>query len=377
MNPFHFIIFISFLIFSYGIYAQDLSGEWKTNTSNGFYAELHLIKDNGNNYSGHSYDEQGGGYCSYRLVGDFNNKRNIFNAKNTSVIQRSPEHRGSIYRLRYSNQGNYEYLKGTIEVESNSTIFFPGNLPQQANSLIQVTYYRVAKDPIVDYSKDKKEEDIYVAKEKNKVLSVPDPLEIPDPKDLTKDSIVIPSTQKEIVDYSVNLPIPEIIPEPTPELIPPPLPKQKPVLVDKEIKKEKQTEVEAIVVAKKPDAILKEDSLRVLKEKRINRVIKTFSSNGTKSITLKIRDYGTEDNDLISVFFNDELIIQNLEIKNKEEVYKIKIDPMIDNKFTFVANNLGRIPPNTCTVSFKVRRKTFHEKIFTDEKNNAIIMFKP
>ena len=349
----NFFLFLYFSLLPILLISQDLSGDWKTISGGGFYAELHLVKERNGEYSGHSYDEQSGGYCSYRLVGNYNKRNNLFEAKNTTVIQRSVQHRGSRYNLYYSKNGNLEYLEGTVRVESSSMVLNNGVIIQQPSPAINVRYIRKQKDPIIEFEKENEKIDF----EEQEAVSVPNP------EDVVSDTIAYEPN-------NVWLPIPEEIeidekkdPYVTAVRKPKDIFVEEPQLVEELPKEEKPKAKEPKVNVKSPPEIvrLSEDSLRRFKSNRENKVVKSFFNNEARRITIKISDYGKEDNDIISVFHNDEILIKDLVIENKQKQIKVKIDPKKVNKFTFIANNLGYIPPNTAKISIKIKSKEYRE----------------
>lgn len=111
-----------------------------------------------------------------------------------------------------------------------------------------------------------------------------------------------------------------------------------------------------------------------IKNKREDVVMSNVEMK-TQKFTVLIRDYGTEDNDTVTVFFNNKIIRKNLRITNQAEVIELEINPELEvNKLVFVANNLGDVPPNTARVFIidENGNRQVHE-LFSDERNNAVI----
>lgn len=68
--------------------------------------------------------------------------------------------------------------------------------------------------------------------------------------------------------------------------------------------------------------------------------------------TLQIFDHKEQDGDIISINLNGKWIIENQELKNRPLQVKIKLNPDVENYIILHAENLGKIPPNTCAITY-------------------------
>lgn len=97
--------------------------------------------------------------------------------------------------------------------------------------------------------------------------------------------------------------------------------------------------------------------------------------DSTNDVFLELWDEELEDGDKVDVFINQELVLENYEIKNEKKVIKI---PFVtsDVSLTVVANNVGNKAPNT--VSLILRDKDNSHKIRTHLKKDeqAYILLK-
>jgi hypothetical protein len=85
-------------------------------------------------------------------------------------------------------------------------------------------------------------------------------------------------------------------------------------------------------------------------EKRSLKLVKDFIIT-PKVITIDIWDNDVEDGDRVSVMLNDRWILKDYAVmKNKKKV-EITLSEGV-NKLVFHADNLGKMPPNTATLSF-------------------------
>lgn len=79
---------------------------------------------------------------------------------------------------------------------------------------------------------------------------------------------------------------------------------------------------------------------------RKKNVVRNIMVN-TDSITLRLYDNGVVDGDIVSVVFNDIVVIDRLSLTSKAMVLKIPVNKLMVNKLVFHAHNLGEFPPNT------------------------------
>lgn len=79
---------------------------------------------------------------------------------------------------------------------------------------------------------------------------------------------------------------------------------------------------------------------------RKKNVIKTLLVN-TDSIMLRVYDNGVVDGDIVSVIYNDKVVIDKLSLTSRAVVVKIPVNKTGINTLVFHAHNLGEFPPNT------------------------------
>lgn len=93
-------------------------------------------------------------------------------------------------------------------------------------------------------------------------------------------------------------------------------------------------------------------------------------------IELKIWDDNQEDGDIITIFLNNEIILENFEVLKKPQKVKIKLKKG-KNSLVMFANNLGRVGKNTAALELKF--DGFRKKIIlnSDEgKSEGIILIR-
>jgi hypothetical protein len=92
------------------------------------------------------------------------------------------------------------------------------------------------------------------------------------------------------------------------------------------------------------------------------------------SLQVSIYDNGEIDGDMISIFYNRQLILNNQKLTHKS----IKIDLVLDslkaaNEITMFAENLGLIAPNTALLVIDDGKNKFELRISSSLEKNATI----
>ncbi len=86
----------------------------------------------------------------------------------------------------------------------------------------------------------------------------------------------------------------------------------------------------------------------------------TYLPISSNKIILSIMDYDTEDDDLIAIYLNDSLIINNHILTLEPLQISINLDPSKSNhELTFYAINVGINTPNTALISINDGEKVF------------------
>jgi hypothetical protein len=97
---------------------------------------------------------------------------------------------------------------------------------------------------------------------------------------------------------------------------------------------------------------------------------------GTDTARIELYDNGEIDGDSVSLFVNNELLVQHILLAAEPKVLFVPIDKSRPvNNLLLVAENLGRLPPNTALMVVTVHGKTYNLFLSTDYKKNASIQF--
>ncbi len=110
-------------------------------------------------------------------------------------------------------------------------------------------------------------------------------------------------------------------------------------------------------------------------EKRNMNFMQTFVVS-TDSVTLKLYDNGIVDGDIVSVFLNDNVVVNRLTLDSKAFEIKIALDKNSDNKIVLYAHNLGTISPNTSLLQIYSGKTMYSLTISSDLQTSSGIILK-
>lgn len=95
------------------------------------------------------------------------------------------------------------------------------------------------------------------------------------------------------------------------------------------------------------------------------------------NVTIKLYDNGEIDDDTISVYLDKKLVLHNKRLTTVPLVIKLKMDEdNPDHELVMVAENLGRIPPNTSLMIVESGDQRFDVRITSTEQKNAVVRFR-
>lgn len=119
-----------------------------------------------------------------------------------------------------------------------------------------------------------------------------------------------------------------------------------------------------------------DSTLKLAKNSRKTEVIQTITTS-YDTLTITLYDNGEIDGDTVTVFLNNQVLINQLGLGSKPYEMKVAIPAdgttqMID----FVANNLGSIPPNTAYMQIRTIEKEYTLRVSSDFSTNARIEVK-
>ena len=97
---------------------------------------------------------------------------------------------------------------------------------------------------------------------------------------------------------------------------------------------------------------------------------------GTDSVRISLYDNGEIDGDSVSLYLNNELLLQHVKLTAEAKTIIIAIDKSLPvNRLVLFAENMGKLPPNTALMEVTFHGKTYDLFLSTDYKRNAAVEF--
>jgi hypothetical protein len=109
---------------------------------------------------------------------------------------------------------------------------------------------------------------------------------------------------------------------------------------------------------------------------RTNELVKVLTVNDP-DVTIKLYDNGEIDGDTISVYLDNKLVLSAKRLTASPLIVKLKMDKdNTEHELIMVAENLGRIPPNTSLMIVESGGQRFDVRITSTQQKNAVVRFK-
>jgi hypothetical protein len=109
---------------------------------------------------------------------------------------------------------------------------------------------------------------------------------------------------------------------------------------------------------------------------RENQMIKTFTVHN-QEITIKLYDNGEIDDDTVSVYVDDRVVAANKRLGSTPIILNVKLDlSSPEHTVIMVAENLGRIPPNTALMVILDGENRYQVNMTSTEQKNAMVRFR-
>ncbi|MDQ6608404.1 MAG: hypothetical protein M3Y85_01115 [Bacteroidota bacterium] len=345
-------------VVSHYTFGQDISGIWRgyfiTESGEQYKYEVQLGQSKKNILAGVTYS-----YLDTRFYGKATFTGNYTKASNVALVQeiKTVELKmsgGSVAcimkcRVEYSRSGNEEFLEGSYVSSYEKADLFNG-IKRGGNCGGGKVFLR--KVPTSDF---------YVEpflRNKKTITSPPqnETVKADRPKTSLKKPIPKPPVIKNTTRKNSTVKKPVI---------------KKPVIVEPE----KRTPVDEVVVTPKvvekkiltPPAIIRE---------RKNELTKTITVN-SQTVTISLYDNGEIDDDTISVYLDGRLILANKRLSHTPITYQLEMsESSPDHTLVMVAENMGRIPPNTSLMIIQDGDKRYQASITSTEQKNAMVRFR-
>lgn len=110
-------------------------------------------------------------------------------------------------------------------------------------------------------------------------------------------------------------------------------------------------------------------------ESREKEVVRSFTVD-TNKIKIELYDNADIDDDTVSVFLNNKLLLYKKRLTDRALTLDIDLYPNTDYELMMYAENLGRIPPNTSLMVITAGKKRYELRITSTEQKSAVIRFR-
>lgn len=371
------LILLTTLLIPYSIsHAQNITGIWRGNffTADGSQYKFEVqLEQKGNKISGVSYS-----YLSTIFYGKATLTGNFSKASQKALVEeiKTVELRMSDYSVPcimkcnfvYTKSGREEFLEGnyTSKFEKNS---FGGKKGEDCgDGTVYLRRVTTSDFPVEPFLRNKLKPNASIQPLKKdstntKIVKTPlkktpsptstkPPLKKPVTNVVTKPLVKKPVTNK---TPSTNTAAKKSIPI-----------KNSPV--DSAIKIDKPVEKTSV-----PKLIIPKPSILT---RRKNELVSTLEIDND-IVVVKIYDNGIIDDDTISVYYDNKLVLSKKRLTASALVINLKMDENnSDHELIMVAENLGRIPPNTSLMIVEAGDKRFDVRITSTEQKNAMVRFK-
>lgn len=149
------------------------------------------------------------------------------------------------------------------------------------------------------------------------------------------------------------------------------------VLVKPKVDTIKKVEADRVKPEDKKDLTVKPNiKSQDLLRSRENNLVQTLLIN-SEEVIVKLYDNGEIDDDTISVYLDKKLVLSKRRLSASALNINLKMDESNpDHELIMVAENLGRIPPNTSLMIVTAGDQRYEVRITSTEQKNAMVRFK-
>jgi hypothetical protein len=158
----------------------------------------------------------------------------------------------------------------------------------------------------------------------------------------------------------------------------------KPPVTNKTVIKTEQTVVRPVIDSvnkiSSPPIPKKDQTVQIATpsalKNRANELVKTLVVKD-ENVIVKLYDNGEIDDDTISVYLDKKLVLSAKRLTASPLIVKLKMDEdNSEHELVMVAENLGRIPPNTSLMIVESGEQRFDVRITSTEQKNAVVRFR-
>jgi hypothetical protein len=358
-------------------YCQDLTGIWKgyfvTDGNQTYRLEFQVEQNKNNTVTGvsYSYGDNINFYGKATMTGHYADDNKSFSIQELRTVEvKNPGGGGTCimnYRFTYSRSGNEEFLEGTYVGKMEDRIN-PKNNGQWGDCGGGKVFLRRVKESdfyVEPFLRDKpavKKPDSVTAPPVAKETPKREPAKPPTPKPQTKTASTKPKPQLKTT---------AVTPKKT---VAPPVAKSKttsvPIKTDT-LKRKVQEPITNDKIVERPKI-----NIPAITRSRENELVQTLTVS-SEEISVRLYDNGEVDDDTISVYLDGKPLLTNKRLSTVPITLTLKLDP--DNPehvLVMVAENMGRIPPNTSLMIVQDGERRYSVSITSTEQKNAMVRFR-
>ncbi len=354
---------LPFVLFPFICFSQDITGIWKgyfvTDGGQNYKLEFQVEQNKSFTVTGvsYSYGNNIEFYGKATMSGHYSlQDKNLLIQEIRTVEVKSPGGGTCImnYRLAYSRSGKEEFLEGTY-VGKREDRNNPNNNGQWGDCGAGKCYLRRVQSSdfyVEPFLRDK-------AEPKKDTVKTVSPISKPTAKIQDKQVAkpVIKTSSKPFAKTPTSRPIAA---------------NTKPTTVKKDTVRKIPVETSiANSPVSKPEV-----SLPVSTRSRQNELTQTFIVTN-EEIHVRLYDNGEVDGDTISVYLDGKALVTNKGLSTVPINLTLKLDPSNpEHTLVMVAENMGRIPPNTSLMIVQDGDKRYQASITSTEQKNAMVRFR-
>lgn len=319
---------ILFSLIHMGVFGQNITGSWEGIMS-GELLKINIVQE-GDLLCGYTSDVvilNKRSFCKAYFKGKYNQSTGVWTISGTRFIENSGDHILMTIRLWEMNGQNKQVLKGSVSASNYAfdvgeyfTVKKINNVPQKISKRTPVCY-----EPLTPPIKKNAPPPAAIQLEKKKN---------------------IPTASKKNTELNINTET---------------FKKKDSITIEP-----KFTEIEA-----SPEEIEM--------KKRDKGTFATLKIK-SKKIEIKVYDNGEVDNDTISIYYNNHLIIKDKKISQDPLVVNLELDEKeSQHELTLFAVNLGRIPPNTAlmVITDGTRKMELHASANLAKNATVNLLYEP
>ncbi len=360
MNKSVCAVFIGFFLLLSSIsFSQDISGIWRgyfiTTGGDQYKYEVQLNHNKKNSLAGVTYS-----YLDTRFYGKATFTGNYSKASNAALVQEIKtvelKMQGSSVacimkcRLVYSRSGKEEFLEGiyTSSYEKADLYFGIRRGGDCGGGHVFLRKVATSDFYVEPFLRNKKLTPNLTIKEP--VITKHTPVTTPTKRPVSKPVVKTGPPKKDVV---IKKPL-----------------TNKPIQIETEKKKPAD-----VVVIQKPVEHKNFTPPAIIRERK-NELTKTIDvANG--KIDISLYDNGEIDDDTISVYLDGNMVLANQRLSHKPINYTLQLTQLgEEHTLTMVAENMGRIPPNTSLMIIQDGDKRYQVSITSTEQKNAMVRFR-